>query len=70
MILLLDIKVEVIIDYGLTNIVAQQVDAGFRPRELVARDMIAVRISPVFGWPSSVAFLLHRLKAAERRHRI
>jgi DNA-binding transcriptional LysR family regulator len=41
-----DIHVEVIIDYGLTNIVAQQVDAGIRPGELVAKDMIAVRISP------------------------
>lgn len=55
-----DIKVEVIIDYGLTNIVAQQVDAGIRPGELVARDMIAVRISPdlrmaVVGSPSYLA---------------
>ncbi|GLR92114.1 LysR family transcriptional regulator [Bradyrhizobium iriomotense] len=52
-----DVKVEVIIDYGLTNIVAQQVDAGIRPGELVAKDMIAVRISPdlrmaVVGSPS------------------
>jgi DNA-binding transcriptional LysR family regulator len=52
-----DINVEVIIDYGLTNIVAQQVDAGIRPGELVAKDMIAVRISPdlrmaVVGTPS------------------
>ncbi|MGJ4947809.1 LysR family transcriptional regulator [Bradyrhizobium sp. HKCCYLS20291] len=41
-----DIHVEVIVDYGLTNIVAQQVDAGIRPGELVAKDMIAVRVSP------------------------
>lgn len=41
-----DIKVEVVIDYGLTNIVAQQVDAGIRPGELVAKDMIAVRVGP------------------------
>jgi DNA-binding transcriptional LysR family regulator len=41
-----DINIEVIIDYGLTNIVAQQVDAGIRPGELVAKDMIAVRVSP------------------------
>lgn len=41
-----DINVEVIVDYGLTNIVAQQVDAGIRPGELVAKDMIAVRVSP------------------------
>ncbi|MCC8938814.1 MULTISPECIES: LysR family transcriptional regulator [Bradyrhizobium] len=55
-----DIHVEVIIDYGLTNIVAQQVDAGIRPGELVAKDMIAVRISPdlrmaVVGSPSYFA---------------
>ena len=41
-----DIKIEVVIDYGLTNIVAEQYDAGIRPGELVARDMIAVRVSP------------------------
>src|SRR4051812_7053989 len=55
-----DIHVEVIIDYGLTNIVAQQVDAGIRPGELVSRDMIAVRVSPdlrmaVVGSPSYFA---------------
>jgi DNA-binding transcriptional LysR family regulator len=55
-----DVHVEVIIDYGLTNIVAQQVDAGIRPGELVAKDMIAVRISPdlrmaVVGSPSYFA---------------
>jgi DNA-binding transcriptional LysR family regulator len=41
-----DIKVEVLIDYGLTNIVAAQYDAGIRPGELVAKDMIAVRVGP------------------------
>jgi DNA-binding transcriptional LysR family regulator len=41
-----DIKIEVIIDYGLTNIIAEQYDAGIRPGELVAKDMIAVRIGP------------------------
>ena len=55
-----EIKVEVVIDYGLTNIVAQQVDAGIRPGELVAKDMIAVRVSPdlrmaVVGSPSYFA---------------
>jgi DNA-binding transcriptional LysR family regulator len=52
-----DIKVEIIIDYGLTNIVAQQYDAGVRSGEQVAKDMIAVRIGPdirmaVVGAPS------------------
>jgi DNA-binding transcriptional LysR family regulator len=52
-----DIKVEVVFDYGLTNIVAQQYDAGIRPGEMVAKDMIAVRVGPdlrmaVVGSPS------------------
>ena len=52
-----DIKVEVIIDYGLTDIVAQRYDAGVRSGEQVAKDMIAVRIGPdmrmaVVGAPS------------------
>ena len=41
-----DITVELIVDYGLTDIVAQGFDAGVRLGEQVARDMIAVRIGP------------------------
>lgn len=41
-----DMKVEIVIDYGLTDIVAEQLDAGVRPGETVAKDMIAVRIGP------------------------
>jgi DNA-binding transcriptional LysR family regulator len=41
-----DIKVEIIIDYGLTDIVTEQVDAGVRPGETIAKDMIAVPIGP------------------------
>lgn len=41
-----DIKVEISIDYGLTDIVAQGYDAGVRFGEQVAKDMIAVRIGP------------------------
>src|SRR4051812_27020970 len=41
-----DIKVEMIVDYGLTDIVSQQFDAGVRSGEQVAKDMIAVRIGP------------------------
>jgi DNA-binding transcriptional LysR family regulator len=40
-----DIKVEIVIDYGLTDIVAQRFDAGVRSGEQVAKDMIAVRIA-------------------------
>ncbi len=41
-----DINVEVIVDYGLTDIVAEGYDAGVRLGEQVAKDMIAVRIGP------------------------
>ena len=41
-----DIKVEITIDYGLTDIVAGRFDAGVRSGEQVAKDMIAVRIGP------------------------
>jgi DNA-binding transcriptional LysR family regulator len=43
-----DIKVELIVDYGLTNIVAERYDAGVRLGEQVAKDMVAVRIGPDF----------------------
>jgi DNA-binding transcriptional LysR family regulator len=41
-----DLKVEFIVDYGLSNIVAEQYDAGVRSGEQIAKDMIAVRIGP------------------------
>ena len=41
-----DIKVEITIDYGLTDIVTERYDAGVRFGEQVAKDMIAVRIAP------------------------
>src|SRR6516164_9585814 len=52
-----DIKVEIVIDYGLIDIVAERFDAGVRSGEQVAKDMIAVRIGPdmrsaVVGSPS------------------
>jgi len=55
-----DIKIEVVIDYGLTDIVAERYDAGIRLGEQVAKDMIAVRIGPdmrmaVVGAPSYFA---------------
>src|SRR5216684_7461170 len=43
-----DIKVELITDYGLTDIVAERYDAGVRLGEQVAKDMITVRIGPDF----------------------
>jgi DNA-binding transcriptional LysR family regulator len=55
-----DIRVEIIVDYGLTDIVSQRYDAGVRWGEQVAKDMIAVRIGPdlrmaVVGAPSYFA---------------
>jgi DNA-binding transcriptional LysR family regulator len=41
-----DIKVEISVDHGLIDIVAQRFDAGVRSGEQVAKDMIAVRIAP------------------------
>ncbi|WP_018897348.1 LysR family transcriptional regulator [Rhizobium sp. 2MFCol3.1] len=55
-----DINVEVIIQDGLTDIVASGFDAGIRLGETVAKDMIAVRVGPelrtvVVGTPSYFA---------------
>ncbi len=55
-----DIKAEIVIDYGLTDIVAERYDAGVRSGEMVAKDMVAVRIGPdmrsaVVGAPSYFA---------------
>lgn len=43
-----EIKVELVTDYGLTDIVAERYDAGVRLGEQVDKDMIAVRIGPDF----------------------
>jgi DNA-binding transcriptional LysR family regulator len=52
-----DIQVEIVVDYGLTDIVAGQLDAGIRYGETISNGMIAVRIGPdeafaVVGSPS------------------
>lgn len=52
-----DINVEIVVDFGLTDIVAQRYDVGVRLGDQVAKDMIAVRIAPdmrmaVVGAPS------------------
>jgi len=59
-----DIRVEVVVDYGLVDIVAEGFDAGVRLGEQVAKDMIALRIGPdmrmaVVGSP---AYFQDRLK--------
>lgn len=55
-----DIKVEICVDYGLTDIVAERYDAGVRLGEQLAKDMIAVPIGPpvrmiVVGTPAYFA---------------
>lgn len=52
-----DIKVDITLDYGLTDIVTERYDAGVRLGEDVDKDMIAFRISPdidivIVGSPS------------------
>jgi DNA-binding transcriptional LysR family regulator len=41
-----ELRVEIINDYGLSNIVAQRFDVGIRLGDQVEKDMIAVRIAP------------------------
>lgn len=41
-----DITVEIVVDYGLVDIVADRFDAGVRTGDMLAKDMIAVPISP------------------------
>lgn len=55
-----DLRVEIIVDYGLTDIVAERYDAGVRLGSIIAKDMIAVPIGPdermiVVGAPSYIA---------------
>jgi DNA-binding transcriptional LysR family regulator len=45
-------QVEIIIDYGLTDIVAERFDAGIRSGEQIAKDMIAVRMGRTCASPS------------------
>ncbi|MCD9096451.1 LysR family transcriptional regulator [Luteimonas fraxinea] len=52
-----DLSIEIIVDYGLTDIVSEGYDAGVRMGEQVAKDMIAVPVGPqlrmaVVGSPS------------------
>jgi DNA-binding transcriptional LysR family regulator len=41
-----EVKIDISVDYGLTNIVTQRFDAGVRLGDQVEKDMIAIRISP------------------------
>ena len=55
-----DIRLDMIVDDNLTDIVAERIDAGIRFGDIVEKDMIAVRISPdvpttVIGSPAYFA---------------
>jgi len=55
-----DIRLEFYVDYGFTNVIEERFDAGIRLGDAIAKDMIAVRISPdwrllVVGSPSYFA---------------
>jgi len=41
-----EIKVEIVTDFGLTDIAAERFDAGVRPGDIIGKDMIAVKIGP------------------------
>ncbi len=58
-----DIRVEITIDEGLTDIVSSRYDAGIRFGEKVAKDMISVRISSEIRWATvgSPAYFAHHL---------
>ncbi|WP_373543802.1 LysR family transcriptional regulator [Chamaesiphon sp.] len=45
-----DIRIEMTIDEGLTDIIESRYDAGLRFGERVAKDMVAVRVSPDVRW--------------------
>ena len=59
-----DITVEIVVDYGLTDIVTERYDAGVRLGEQVAKDMIAVPIGPEMCMAVVGAFLLRKPNAA------
>ena len=55
-----DLRVEVVVEHRLTDIVAERFDAGLRLGERVERDMVAVRVGPeqryvVVGSPAALA---------------
>jgi DNA-binding transcriptional LysR family regulator len=52
-----ELRVEITIDYGLTDVVAERYDLGVRNGDQIAKDMVAVRIGPdrrmvIVGAPS------------------
>jgi DNA-binding transcriptional LysR family regulator len=64
-----EIKVEIMIDCGLTDIVAERYDAGVRLGEQVAKGMIAVRIAPPCAWPWLAPHLISRAENSPKIQR-
>ena len=62
-----DIKIEFIVDYGLTDIVAEQYDAGVRTGEQVGKDMIAVRIGARHAYGGGRRALLFQSRAEPKK---
>lgn len=58
-----DITVELTVDYGLADVVAERFDAGVRLGGEIAKDMIAVRIGPDIP----MAIVAHRPICAHAR---
>lgn len=58
-----DLIIEVLIDYGLRDIVAERLDAGIRLGEMTEKDMIAVRVGPDLRMAvaASPAYLAERM---------
>jgi DNA-binding transcriptional LysR family regulator len=62
-----DVKVEVTVDYGLTDIVAERFDLGVRLGDQVAKDMIAVRVGPDLRMAVvGISVLLRQIPGAAR----
>lgn len=65
-----DIKMEIIIDYGLTDVVAERVDAGVRFGEQVAKDMSPCALGRTYAWPSLDHRPISRSTRRRERRRI
>jgi DNA-binding transcriptional LysR family regulator len=64
-----DIKVEVIVDYGLTDIVAERYDAGIRIGEQVAKDMMQCASGRTCAWRWSERHPIFPDGSGRARHR-
>jgi DNA-binding transcriptional LysR family regulator len=61
-----DLHVEFVVDYGLSNIVAERYDAGVHTGEQVPKDMIASASVPTWGCVSVVQRIRSQLRLDSR----